>query len=176
MYPLLFNLGMTEIIVIVLLIVLFFGGRKIPELMRGMGHGVREFKDALEKPATDKSTDRPSTTTDQKTSARTPKARRNGPTAKAPSRMSHKKDATADTGVSTRRKRVSTAAKPDEPATPKTGRKPAVKTADKTPVRKKSPATSAKATVNETASTAPKTAKRPARKPAKKVETARTDE
>ncbi len=37
---------MTEIIVIVLLIVLFFGGKKIPELMRGMGHGVREFKDA----------------------------------------------------------------------------------------------------------------------------------
>ena len=51
MYPLLFNLGMTEIIVILLIIVLLFGGKKIPELMRGMGRGVREFKDAMEKPA-----------------------------------------------------------------------------------------------------------------------------
>ncbi len=51
MYPLLFNLGMTEILVILLLVVLFFGGKKIPEMMRGMGRGVREFKDALEKPA-----------------------------------------------------------------------------------------------------------------------------
>lgn len=165
MYPLLFNLGMTEIIVIVLLIVLFFGGRKIPELMRGMGRGVREFKDALEKPATD-NTD---------ASARTPKARRNAPATKAPSRASHK-DATANTGASTRRKSTPTATKPDEPAAPKTARKPAVKTADKTPSRKKSPAASAKATANETASTAPKAAKRPARKPAKKVGTARTDE
>ena len=40
-------LGTTEIIVIVFLaIVLLFGGRKIPELMRGLGRGVREFKDA----------------------------------------------------------------------------------------------------------------------------------
>lgn len=51
MYPLLFNFGMTEILVILLLVVLFFGGKKIPEMMRGMGRGVREFKDALEKPA-----------------------------------------------------------------------------------------------------------------------------
>ncbi len=50
MYPLLFNLGMTEIIVILLIVVLLFGGKKIPELMRGMGRGVREFKDALENP------------------------------------------------------------------------------------------------------------------------------
>ncbi len=53
MYPLLFNLGMTEIVVILLIIVLLFGGKKIPELMRGMGRGVREFKDAMEKPASD---------------------------------------------------------------------------------------------------------------------------
>ena len=43
------NLGMIgtpEIIVIVLVVLLLFGGRKIPELMRGLGKGVREFKDA----------------------------------------------------------------------------------------------------------------------------------
>ena len=40
-------LGTTEIIVIAFLaIVLLFGGRKIPELMRGLGRGMKEFKDA----------------------------------------------------------------------------------------------------------------------------------
>jgi len=39
-------LGMTEILLIVLGIVLLFGGRKIPELMKGIGQGMREFKKA----------------------------------------------------------------------------------------------------------------------------------
>jgi sec-independent protein translocase protein TatA len=39
-------LGGQEIIVILIIVVLLFGGRKIPELMRGLGKGVREFKDA----------------------------------------------------------------------------------------------------------------------------------
>ena len=38
--------GGTELIVIVLVILLLFGGKKIPELMRGLGKGVKEFKDA----------------------------------------------------------------------------------------------------------------------------------
>ena len=42
-------IGPWQIVVIVLLIVLLFGGRKIPELMRGMGRGMKEFKDALNK-------------------------------------------------------------------------------------------------------------------------------
>jgi sec-independent protein translocase protein TatA len=48
MYPLLFlgKLGATEIILILVIVLLFFGGRKIPELMRGLGRGVKEFKDA----------------------------------------------------------------------------------------------------------------------------------
>jgi sec-independent protein translocase protein TatA len=38
--------GTFEIIIIAVVILLIFGGRKIPELMRGMGKGVKEFKDA----------------------------------------------------------------------------------------------------------------------------------
>lgn len=38
--------GGTEWIMIILVVLLFFGGRKIPELMRGIGKGVREFNDA----------------------------------------------------------------------------------------------------------------------------------
>jgi sec-independent protein translocase protein TatA len=39
-------LGTQEIIIIGIIILLMFGGRKIPELMRGLGRGVREFNDA----------------------------------------------------------------------------------------------------------------------------------
>lgn len=39
-------LGTQEIIVILVIVLLLFGGRKIPELMRGLGRGVREFNDA----------------------------------------------------------------------------------------------------------------------------------
>ncbi len=39
-------IGTPEIIVIVLVVLLLFGGKKIPELMRGLGKGVREFKNA----------------------------------------------------------------------------------------------------------------------------------
>ena len=40
--------GGSEWILIVLVILLFFGGKKIPDLMRGIGRGVREFNDAKE--------------------------------------------------------------------------------------------------------------------------------
>ncbi len=40
------SLGPTEIILIVAVVLLLFGGRKIPELMRGLGQGMREFKKA----------------------------------------------------------------------------------------------------------------------------------
>ncbi|RYZ21302.1 MAG: twin-arginine translocase TatA/TatE family subunit [Chitinophagaceae bacterium] len=39
-------LGFNEIIVILIIVLLLFGGKKIPELMRGLGKGVREFNDA----------------------------------------------------------------------------------------------------------------------------------
>jgi sec-independent protein translocase protein TatA len=40
------NFGLTEIILILLVVVLLFGGRKIPELMKGIGQGMKEFKKA----------------------------------------------------------------------------------------------------------------------------------
>jgi sec-independent protein translocase protein TatA len=40
------NLGATEIILIFLVVLLLFGGQKIPELMRGLGRGIREFNNA----------------------------------------------------------------------------------------------------------------------------------
>ena len=42
----LFSPGPTEIIIILVIILLLFGGRKIPELMKGLGKGMKEFKDA----------------------------------------------------------------------------------------------------------------------------------
>lgn len=41
------NLGAGEIIVLALIILLLFGGKKIPELMKGIGKGVRSFKDGM---------------------------------------------------------------------------------------------------------------------------------
>ncbi|MCK7542147.1 MAG: twin-arginine translocase TatA/TatE family subunit [Marinilabiliales bacterium] len=40
------KIGMTEIILILVVVVLLFGGRKIPELMKGIGQGMKEFKKA----------------------------------------------------------------------------------------------------------------------------------
>ena len=40
------SLGWNEILLILLVVLLLFGGKKIPELMRGMGKGIREFQDA----------------------------------------------------------------------------------------------------------------------------------
>lgn len=41
------NLGTGEIVIIALVVLLLFGGKKIPELMRGVGKGVRSFKDGM---------------------------------------------------------------------------------------------------------------------------------
>lgn len=44
---------MPEIVVILLVVLLLFGGKKIPELMRGAGKGVRAFKDGMKEVTTD---------------------------------------------------------------------------------------------------------------------------
>lgn len=46
-YPLVFGLGIWEIVIIALVIVLLFGATKIPQLMKGLGSGVRNFKEGL---------------------------------------------------------------------------------------------------------------------------------
>ena len=43
------GLGMQEMLLIALVVLLFFGGKKIPELMKGLGKGVRSFKEGMEK-------------------------------------------------------------------------------------------------------------------------------
>jgi sec-independent protein translocase protein TatA len=40
------GIGGTEIFLIILVLLLFFGGKRIPELAKGLGKGIREFKDA----------------------------------------------------------------------------------------------------------------------------------
>ena len=48
LYPLFIGgLGMGEVLVIALIVLLLFGGKKIPELMRGLGTGVKSFKDVM---------------------------------------------------------------------------------------------------------------------------------
>jgi sec-independent protein translocase protein TatA len=48
------NIGIGGTVLIVLALILLFGGKKIPELMRGLGQGMKEFKDATKEDSTDK--------------------------------------------------------------------------------------------------------------------------
>lgn len=41
--------GLTEILIILAIVLLLFGGRKIPELLKGIGKGIKEFKDNVDK-------------------------------------------------------------------------------------------------------------------------------
>ena len=50
------GLGAPEIILILAVVLLLFGGKKIPELMKGLGKGVKEFKDASNEPETKSTT------------------------------------------------------------------------------------------------------------------------
>ncbi len=43
----LLNIGMQEILIVALIVLLLFGGKKIPEMMKGMGKGVKSFKDGM---------------------------------------------------------------------------------------------------------------------------------
>lgn len=70
------SLGWNEILLILLIVLLLFGGRKIPELMRGLGKGIREFNDAKSNVKKEieegiSENDRPSATTPSSTKATT---------------------------------------------------------------------------------------------------------
>ena len=55
------NIGTGEILLIALVVLLLFGGKKIPELMKGIGKGVRSFKEGMNEPLrTDTPENRPS--------------------------------------------------------------------------------------------------------------------
>jgi sec-independent protein translocase protein TatA len=51
------NFGTTEILLIVLVILIFFGAKKIPELAQGLGKGIREFRKAAKEVSEDIDTD-----------------------------------------------------------------------------------------------------------------------
>ncbi|MFM6936108.1 MAG: twin-arginine translocase TatA/TatE family subunit [Aquirufa sp.] len=51
------RLGVTEILVILAVVLLLFGGKKIPELMKGLGSGIKEFKNAAKDDSSDKKED-----------------------------------------------------------------------------------------------------------------------
>lgn len=50
--------GLPEILLIALVVLLFFGGAKIPELMKGLGKGVRSFKDGMNGTSEEKESDK----------------------------------------------------------------------------------------------------------------------
>lgn len=54
-----FGLGIQEILVIAFIVLLLFGGRKIPELMRGLGKGVKSFKEGMNAPLGDEDPEKP---------------------------------------------------------------------------------------------------------------------
>lgn len=53
-------IGPWQIVLIVVVVLLLFGGRKIPELMRGLGRGMKEFKDATKDDSKSEASDTPS--------------------------------------------------------------------------------------------------------------------
>lgn len=52
------SFGLPEILLIALVVLLFFGGAKIPELMKGLGKGVRSFKDGMNGTSEEKESDK----------------------------------------------------------------------------------------------------------------------
>ena len=53
------GLGFQEVLLIALVVLLFFGGKKIPEMMKGLGKGVKAFKDGMKEVETDVKTAAP---------------------------------------------------------------------------------------------------------------------
>ncbi len=62
-----FGIGTQELLLIALIILLLFGGKKIPELMKGLGKGVKSFKDGMNEVEKDLKEDDKSTTKEETT-------------------------------------------------------------------------------------------------------------
>lgn len=60
------RIGPLEIVLILVIVLLLFGGRKIPELMRGLGRGVKEFKEAQKNEQKETNTNTSTTDTEKK--------------------------------------------------------------------------------------------------------------
>ncbi|MBR3373985.1 MAG: twin-arginine translocase TatA/TatE family subunit [Bacteroidaceae bacterium] len=58
------RIGIWQIVLIVIVVLLLFGGKKIPELMKGLGKGVRSFKEGMNGEDTDKTSEKSSKKTD----------------------------------------------------------------------------------------------------------------
>ena len=66
MIPAFFHIGTGEVIILIFLVLLLFGGKKIPELMRGIGKGVRSFRQGMNDISTEINTPAEKDTTDDK--------------------------------------------------------------------------------------------------------------
>jgi len=53
-----FGLGMQEVLIIALIVLLLFGGKKIPELMNGLGKGIKSFKDGMNTTSSDQGSEK----------------------------------------------------------------------------------------------------------------------
>ena len=53
------GIGTQELLLVVVVVLILFGGKKLPELMRGAGRGIREFKDAMNTATTDEDDKKP---------------------------------------------------------------------------------------------------------------------
>ena len=58
-FPLLIGLGPTEMIILLVIVLVLFGGSRLPALMKGMGEGIRGFKQGINEDPTDKKIDAP---------------------------------------------------------------------------------------------------------------------
>ena len=61
-----FGIGMPEVLLIALIVLLLFGGKKIPELMKGLGKGVKSFKDGVNEASTELKRDLEDNSSDSK--------------------------------------------------------------------------------------------------------------
>ena len=53
-FPLFFNLGPTEMVILLVIVLILFGGSRLPTLMKGMGEGIRNFKQGMHEDSEEK--------------------------------------------------------------------------------------------------------------------------